>query len=534
MLSPTRPRGRTSSSNNTDRRLALLAAVLLALPGAHAQTVWDPAFTTTGSDGAGIWSAAAANWASSGSDTLWPNNFTTIATFGSAGSAGVVTVSSGIKANGLIFNPVSTGQYTLSGGILMLGGSLPTIDTEANADITASLDGGSTTLFKTGNGTLTLDGATTNLPSVKVVLGTLATTVGGAGSFGNSATSINVSFGGAIQTTGAITVANPFTFNGGSGNAAIIGGATLSGPITLFSGDTSFNTLSAATLSGNVTGAGNLTKTGSQKLILTGTNSYTGTTTISNGTLQVGNGGTTGSLGTGPVVDDLALSFDRSDSFTVANAISGPGTLVKSGAGKLILTGASNYTGNTTVSSGTLEIDGPITGASNSQIIVATGATLAGNGSYLGATSGAVTLLTGAKLSPGAAGTIGTLSMNSLSWTSDNATASMFFDLSNTDSTSDMVSMTGSFSRAATSGSYIFDFDDSGLAGDTYTLLKFGSTSSTSATNLMATDLPAGDTATFSLTSTSLTVHLVPEPSTSFAAIFGGLCLLLQRQRRRI
>jgi hypothetical protein len=94
--------------------------------------------------------------------------------------------------------------------------------------------------------------------------------------------------------------------------------------------------------------------------------------------------------------------------------------------------------------------------------------------------------------------------------------------------------MTGSFSRAATSGSYIFDFDDSGLAGDTYTLMKFASTSSTSVANLVATDLPAGDTATFSLTSTNLTVHLVPEPSSSFAAILGGLCLLLQRHRRRV
>ena len=71
------------------------------------------------------------------------------------------------------------------------------------------------------------------------------------------------------------------------------------------------------TLTGTISGAGALTKNGASTLILTADNSYAGGTTIAAGTLQVGNGGTTGSVGTGPVLDDSALVFDRSGIVTV-------------------------------------------------------------------------------------------------------------------------------------------------------------------------------------------------------------------------
>jgi len=55
--------------------------------------------------------------------------------------------------------------------------------------------------------------------------------------------------------------------------------------------------------------------------LLTGANSYTSGTTISAGTLQVGNGGATGNLGTGGVTDNGTLAYDRSNSLTEANFI---------------------------------------------------------------------------------------------------------------------------------------------------------------------------------------------------------------------
>ena len=71
---------------------------------------------------------------------------------------------------------------------------------------------------------------------------------------------------------------------------------------------------------------------------LTGDNTYAGRTTISAGTLQLGNGGTTGSVA-GNIVDNAALVFNRSDVLTYGGVISGTGTLTKIGTGTLILTG---------------------------------------------------------------------------------------------------------------------------------------------------------------------------------------------------
>lgn len=91
--------------------------------------------------------------------------------------------------------------------------------------------------------------------------------------------------------------------------------------------------------------------------ILRGTLLVTGTlggnlTTISGGTLQIGNGGTTGALGTGNVINNASLVFNRSNDLTVGNAISGSGTLTKQGAGILTLTRSNSYSGGTFIEAG--------------------------------------------------------------------------------------------------------------------------------------------------------------------------------------
>jgi autotransporter-associated beta strand protein len=98
---------------------------------------------------------------------------------------------------------------------------------------------------------------------------------------------------------------------------------------------------------------GALTKASNGTMLLIGSNSY-GTTTISGGTLQIGNGGTNGTLGTGGVTDNAMLVFNRSDAFVVANAISGTGTMTQTGAGTLILTGTSTFAGNLVINSNTV------------------------------------------------------------------------------------------------------------------------------------------------------------------------------------
>ena len=94
---------------------------------------------------------------------------------------------------------------------------------------------------------------------------------------------------------------------------------------------------------------------GAGATILTGANTYTGGTTISAGTLQLGNGGTSGSI-VGNVADNGALAFDRSDSVTFGSVISGTGSVLQEGAGATILTSANSYSGGTTVVNGTLGV----------------------------------------------------------------------------------------------------------------------------------------------------------------------------------
>jgi fibronectin-binding autotransporter adhesin len=112
---------------------------------------------------------------------------------------------------------------------------------------------------------------------------------------------------------------------------------------------------SVTVLPDNLSGSINLIKGGAGTLALTGTDTYTGGTTINLGTLQIGNGGTTGSI-SGNVLDNALLVFDRSDNVTFDGIVSGSGALTQAGTGGLILTGASTYTGGTTISSGYLQI----------------------------------------------------------------------------------------------------------------------------------------------------------------------------------
>ena len=93
--------------------------------------------------------------------------------------------------------------------------------------------------------------------------------------------------------------------------------------ITLGGGSLTTGEATSTSFDGAIGGAGTITKTGSGTWTLSGANSYTGATTISGGTLQIGNGGATGTLGSGAVIDNSTLEFKRSDSYTVANAISG-------------------------------------------------------------------------------------------------------------------------------------------------------------------------------------------------------------------
>jgi fibronectin-binding autotransporter adhesin len=156
----------------------------------------------------------------------------------------------------------------------------------------------------------------------------------------------------------------------------------------------------------NLSGSINLTKGGAGTLALTGTNTYTGGTTISLGTLQIGNGGTAGSI-SGNITDNAVLAFNRSDDITFGGIISGTGSVKQLGGGKLTLTGTNTYTGGTQVQAGSLFVDGDQSAATG-DVTVADGAALGGKG-ILG---GNVSVADGATLAPGGDGAVGTLTVN--------------------------------------------------------------------------------------------------------------------------
>jgi autotransporter-associated beta strand protein len=139
-------------------------------------------------------------------------------------------------------------------------------------------------------------------------------------------------------------------------------------------------------LSGSITGAGNLTFNGPGQLTLTAANTYTGTTSVADGTLRVEGSGRIASSARLDVAAGATLAFARSDGYGGAydGKLAGAG-LLRVESGTLAITGANTFSGSTTVLSGAvLDLDGQI---SNTSLYVTAGAALTGTGSSAGLTT---------------------------------------------------------------------------------------------------------------------------------------------------
>jgi autotransporter-associated beta strand protein len=117
---------------------------------------------------------------------------------------------------------------------------------------------------------------------------------------------------------------------------------------------TTINGSSSYTLSGGgYINSGTLTNNSTGTLYVQTANTYSGGTVINAGTVEVDNGG---AIGTGPVKNNAALTFNRSDTGNNAGVISGSGTVTVENSGTETLSAANIYSGGTTISSGTLQL----------------------------------------------------------------------------------------------------------------------------------------------------------------------------------
>jgi fibronectin-binding autotransporter adhesin len=156
-----------------------------------------------------------------------------------------------------------------------------------------------------------------------------------------------------------------------------------------------FNNVGNYTINYSVSGAGTLVKLGPGLITLTGAtgagNAYTGQTTIGGGTLQIGAGGATGAItSSSGIVDNGVLSFNQSNAVGYGNAVSGSGAIYQIGSGTTTVSSASNFSGSTSVTNGTLILSGT---NRTSAISVAAGATL--GGSFAAPSAGAAIANTG-------------------------------------------------------------------------------------------------------------------------------------------
>jgi autotransporter-associated beta strand protein len=267
---------------------------------------------------------------------------------------------------------VLTGTNSYSGGTVIHTGTI-SISDDANLgaasgalvfhdgalQVTADTSSSRTTLLAGPRGTIETAGQSTTFGLSGVIGGSGQLVKSGDGTLVLSGE--NAYSGGTLIRSGTLSISADANLGAPSGNVTISGG-TLRTTATIASArsidlDTS-GTIETANQSlflheGTITG-GALSKSGDGLLLLTGTNTYSGGTTIAQGALQIGNCGTAGSI-VGNVRNDGALVLARQDTFAFAGAISGTGLVVKECAGTTILTGSNSYTGGTLVSAGTLQ-----------------------------------------------------------------------------------------------------------------------------------------------------------------------------------
>jgi autotransporter-associated beta strand protein len=386
---------------------SIFAACALALCAgiAHAQSTT----TWTGSAASGDWSTAG-NWnggapTTSGTWALTFGNTTQTSSTNTIGGASDTVTLSGLT---ITSNTAVALGRTESRTLTLINNSSIYIGGTNNINHTSSIPLtllGSSTVSGVSNRNLQWNAVISGTGSLSLTAGTLYLGLGVVNTFSGGLT---ISGGGLDVAGNSALGTGPLTINGGTLNAraaprtvtnsGVVNGdftfggtnpLVLSGSFDLNGGTriiTANGSPNAGTMSGVISNGG-ITKAGLAPLVLSGANPYTGATTINSGTLQIGGGGTTGSLNPASTITGSAgatLAFNRTNTITqgtdFASTLSGPYNVTQLGSGTLVFNAATSYTGTTSINAGTLQIGSSGTAGSlspSSAITGSTGGTLA-------------------------------------------------------------------------------------------------------------------------------------------------------------
>lgn len=252
---------------------------------------------------------------------------------GSAGSGNLQIINGGaLTTNSTIFAPgIGLGN---TGAVLVDASTLSWTNTGSTETLRMGNAGGNGTLTIINGGVVNINNSGSGDGNITLGRfgGTATLNIGtGSGAGILNATELQTNGFGASSGTGTVN------FNHSDANYFFTRDGTSTGTGILVSESISVNQI------------------GTGKTTLISNNTYTGGTTITAGTLQIGNGGTSGSI-SGNVLNDAVLAFNRSNNYTFSGDISGAGSLSKLGAGTLTLSGNNSFSGGVTVESGTLRL----------------------------------------------------------------------------------------------------------------------------------------------------------------------------------
>jgi fibronectin-binding autotransporter adhesin len=533
--------------------LACAAALLLTLSSARANggsAIWS----STPDTGAWIPASSKTNWSTG--QGLYPGSTTgitntDIATFTSSNKTTISITSPTLNIGSIAFD-LAAAAYTFSpnssgdGFLLSNGGSIQFKSTVTSASKTETFN-------------------------VPIVLEPGSATAAGTYSFINNAPSTDL-----------------FSFNG-----AISGGTTSSSvTLTLDGSNTGINTISGNITNGGATNGVAIVKSGGGTWVLSGSNGYTGGTTVSQGLLQLNSSNALGSSSGSLTVNGGVLNLNGQNvgvgnltgsggniwnngpsgqvTFTIGNGNNGGGTyagviannngagigtvaLTKTGSGTITLSGANTYTGATTVNGGgSLFINGNQSAATGAVTVSGNGTTLGGNGNI----GGSVTINSGStsnnNLSPGASGlgSIGKLTVGGLTL-SANSTLNIDIGAGGNNTGTgggtiyDQVVSNGNvaLNNAALSistsignlavGNKYFIVENSTANPDVYGIFATGVTVTDNNGDIFSINYADNGDAGLIANDISLTVvTVVPEPSTWFAAAL-SFCAIGYSQRKR-